>query len=211
VLGHNIHACTPHDPARLLMYQWVMTTRRPLAVLSLAVAIGGPSPNARAAQVEGHVETGVLVPEGFSSFAMRPTLGGDVTKVWSPLRYLGLGLEAGIDGTSLPYAQSDEPAKLGGMDNLTEGVTLRPRLMFGPRFVPAPAASVAVSVGSTWLWYRAGANLAIIPYPTVSGALQLKLGPDGRYGVRVGASYMHVWFGHDKALLGTTLAFVWSR
>jgi hypothetical protein len=188
-----------------------MTTSRLLAVLSLAVALGGASSNAGAAQVEGHVETGALVPEGFSSFDMRPTFGGDVTGVWSPLRYLGLGLEAGIDGTSLPYAQSDEPAKIGGMDNLTEGITVRPRLMFGPRFVPAPTASLGMSVGSTWLWYRAGSNFAIIPYPTVSGALQLKRSPDGRYGVRVAVSYMHVWFGHDKALLGTTLAFTWSN
>lgn len=27
----------------------------------------------------------------------------------------------------------------------------------------------------------------------------------------VAVSYMHVGFGHDKALLGTTLAFTWSN
>jgi hypothetical protein len=188
-----------------------MTTSPVLVALTLAVGTSAAGHVADAAQVEAHMETGMLVPEGFSSFGMRPTFGGDVTRVWSPLCSLGLGLEAGIDGTMLPYAQSDEPAKLGGMDNLTEGITVRPRLMFGPRFVPAPTASLGVSVGSTWLWYRAGSALAIIPYPTVSAALQLKPGAGGRYGVRLAVSYMYIWASHDKALLGITLAFTWGN
>jgi len=134
-----------------------------------------------------------------------------VTKVWSPLRHLGLGFEAGIDGTMLPYSQAgDLPAKLGGGDNLTEHVTLRPRLMFGPRFIPAPTVSLGASVGGTWLWYQGGADLVIIPYPTVSAALQLKPGAGGRYGVRVAVNYMYIWASHDKALLGMTLAFTWG-
>lgn len=188
-----------------------MTISRMLPALTMAVAAVGAAPDAGAAQVEGHFETGVLVPEGFSSFDMRPTVGGDVTKVWSPVRHLGLGLEVGIDGTELPLSGTDGPAKLGGMDFLTESIVLQPRLMFGPRFVPSPLASLGVSGGSTWLWSQAGSGLAIVPYPTVSGAMQFKFGPGSRYGVRVAVSYTHLWFTHDKALLGTTLAFTWGN
>jgi hypothetical protein len=35
--------------------------------------------------------------------------------------------------------------------------------------------------------------------------------PDCHYGVRVAVSYMDVWFAHDKALLGTMVAFTWSN
>jgi hypothetical protein len=102
------------------------------------------------------------------------------------------------------------PARVGGADNLTEGFTVRPRLMFGPRFVPVPTASLGVSVGGTWLWYQAASDLVIIPYPTVSTAVQLKPGAGGRYGVRLAVSYMYIWSSNDKALLGITLAFTWG-
>jgi hypothetical protein len=35
--------------------------------------------------------------------------------------------------------------------------------------------------------------------------------PDCHYGVRVAVSDMDVWFAHDKALLGTMVAFTWSN
>ena len=180
-----------------------------LVMLTLTAGICAVGRDVRAA--EAHVGVGALIADGFTSFDARPTIGGDVTAVWSPHRHLELGLEAGLAGTRLPYGgYSDEPAKLGFGDNAVESFTLLPRLMFGPRFVPAPNVSLGVSVGSTWLWSRAGSAFVIIPYPTAGVALQIKLGPEARYGVRAAFSYMHVWFGHDKAVLAPTVAFTWA-
>jgi hypothetical protein len=182
---------------------------RHLATVVLAAATGTAAGGAAWA-AEGHVDVGELIADGFTSFDSRLTLGGDVTAVWSPHRYLGLALETGVAAARLPYGQSDEPAKLGNSDNIVESFTLLPRLMFGPRFVPTPNISLGVSVGSTWLWSSAGSDLAFIPYPTASVALQIKFGPGARYGVRAAFSYMHLWFGHDRAVLAPTVAFTWS-
>jgi hypothetical protein len=179
---------------------------RQLALMLVAsIGAGGEAGGA-----EAQVGVGAVIADGFTSFDSRPIVGGGVTAVWSPAHYLELGLEGGVAGTRLPYGQSDGPAKLGLSDNIVESFTLLPRVMFGPRFVPTPNVALGLAVGSTWLWSSAGAGLAIVPYPTASVALQIKLGSEARYGLRAAFSYMHLWFSHDKAVLAPTIAFTWA-
>jgi hypothetical protein len=182
----------------------------------LALAIGVAARDARAGGVDRHVELGVVIAKGIRSFSARPTLGGDLTKVWSPSDQLELGFEAGAALTGLPYGRSDGPAMITHTDNTEEAFTLMPRLMFGPRFVPASNVRLGVSLGATWLWSAPAGELSIVPYPTANGALETWFGPNERFGLRAAFSYMHYWFGNGddltrNALMTSSLAFAWTN
>jgi hypothetical protein len=193
-----------------------MSRSRHLATLTLSLAIGAAARDARAGSVDRHVELGVVIAKGIRSFSARPTLGADLTKVWSPADRLELGFEAGCAATSLPYGRSDGPAMITYISNTEESLTLLPRLMFGPRFVPASNVWLGVSVGASWLWSGASSEFAIVPYPTATAAIETWFGPDERFGLRAAFSYMHYWFGNGddlsrNALLAPSLAFAWTN
>jgi len=192
-----------------------MNRRRHVAILTLALALAGAASDARAGTVDRHVGVGLFIPKGIRSFDLRPALAADLTKVWSPGDHLDLGFEGGVALTTFPYGRSDGPGMITYLDNTSDSPTLLPRLMFGPRVVPASNFSLGVAVGFTWLWSGASADLAIVAYPTASAAFETWFGPDERFGVRAAVSYMHYWFGNGNdvmrnALISPTLAFAWS-
>jgi hypothetical protein len=187
-----------------------------ILTLGLAVAVAAVARDARADDIDRHIAAGVLLPKGIRTFSARPTLGGDLTKVWSPADHLELGFEAGVAVTSLPYGRSDGPGMITYNDNHSDSLTLLPRLMFGPRFVPTSNVCLGVSVGTTWLWSGASTELAFVPFPTASVAVETWFGPDARFGLRASFSYMHYWFGNGNdalrnALLAPSLAFAWAN
>lgn len=185
-------------------------------ILTVAISIAAAARDARAGSVDRHLGMGVLLPKGIRSFSARPTLSGDLTKVWWPADRLELGLEAGVAATLLPYGRSDGPGMITALDNRHDSLTLLPRVMFGPRIVPASNVWLGVSLGATWLWSGASTELAIVPYPTASASIETRFGPDERFGLRASFSYMHYWFGNGNdamrnALLAPSLAFAWSN
>jgi hypothetical protein len=192
-----------------------VTCFRPVIILTVAISIAAAARDAGAGGADRHLGMGVLLPKGIRSFSARPTLSGDLTKVWSPADRLELGLEAGLAATSLPYGRSDGPGLITDLDNRHDSLTLLPRVMFGPRIVAASNVCLGMSLGATWLW-SASTDLAIVPYPTASASIETWFGPDGRFGLRASFSYMHYWFanGNDamrNALLAPSLAFSWAN
>jgi hypothetical protein len=193
-----------------------MICHRHVATLTLVLAAAVVMGDARARSVDWHVGVGVLLPKGIRSFSVRPTLGADLTKVWSPARRLDLGFEAGVAATSLPYGRSDGPGMIRYLDNTQESFTLLPHLLFGPRFVAASDVWLGVSIGPTWLWSGPSEGYVIVPFPTASAAIETWFGPDKHFGLRAAFSYMHYWFGNGNdvmrnALLAPSISFAWTN
>jgi hypothetical protein len=189
-----------------------VSSRRYVAIVLLTVAVGSTGREARAAEFVRHVEPGVLIGKNYPGFELRPALGGDVTTWWAPLDRVGIGLETGVAITRLPYNTDAEGLGMLGTSNVgnSENITLLPRLMVGPRVALLPGLSLGGSVGSTWIWAGPVSEFVVIPYPTASAAIETRFGAQGRYGVRIAASYTYDWRGHGKAIIASTIAFSWQ-
>lgn len=183
-----------------------------LAIVLLAVAVWGTAHEARAAEFVRHVEAGVLIGKNYSRFELRPALGGDITTWWAPLDRIGVGLETGVAITRLPYNTDGEGVGMLGTGFVgnSENITLLPRLLVGPRVLLPRGLSLGGSVGSTWLWASPVSEFGVIPYPTASAAIETRFGAQGRYGIRIAASYLYDWRGHGKAIIASTIAFSWQ-
>jgi hypothetical protein len=178
----------------------------------LTVTVWGAASEARAAECVRHVEPGVLIGKNYPGFELRPALGGDVTTWWAPLDRIRIGLETGVAITRLPYNTDAEGLGKLGTSSVgnSENITLLPRLMVGPRVLLLRALSLGGSVGSTWMWAGPVSEFVVIPYPTASAAIETRFGAQGRYGIRVAASYAYDWRGHGKAIIASTIAFSWQ-
>jgi hypothetical protein len=192
-----------------------MNARRRLAALTLAAAAwvaARDARDARAAQVVGHVEPGVIIPRGFPALGVRPTAGGDVTVWWSPSARFDLGLESGIAATVFRYSNPDGEPFLGeyvDRSSLLEDFTLLPRVMFGARLHLTAATSIAASVGLSHIWAVGFGEYVLIPFPTAAVAAETRFGAGGRYGLRAAFSTLTYDF-DGRALMSATLAFAWG-
>ena len=156
----------------------------------------------------------MLVGQGFPEIGTLPTFGGDITTWWSPAAHLDLGLETGAAVTLLPYGSNDGEPILGkrGVDSqgVKRDVTFLPRVMLGTRAFVLPGVWAGLFVGHTQIVSGELGRFSVIPYPTVSVAVEARFGANGRYGVRAAFSYMHFWFNEGDALMTSTLAFTWG-
>jgi hypothetical protein len=194
--------------------------RRRWAALSL-LAVCGAAGNARAKEVDLHVEGGVLIGVGVPEMSPRPTLGGDVSWWWAPTPRFQLGVATGLSATVLPYGCADTKLSIGERGHagcgsaLVEDVTWLPRLSFGARFLVTPTTAVAASVGTTFFWPTGSEvaflpwpleDITLIPAPTAGIAVETRVGSTGRASLRAGLAY--IIFEH--AFLMPTLAVGWT-
>jgi hypothetical protein len=184
--------------------------RLPLTLaLALAAGVAGAGRAARAADVEGHIDTGLVMGFNVGQLKAPYMIGGDVSTWWSPRADLQVGLQTGIGITYAPYGDgTDGPAPIGKVGD--DGVTLLPRALFGARIPLWHATTLGAFVGSTFIVAPDMGAYSAMPYPTASIALDSKFGPPGRFGLRASLSYIQFIYGDtSRVILSPALAFSW--